>query len=127
MGRQAGIALAAVLALAWAGTAMAQEAGDMPDLDVDISIDVVTDFEHMGPGADVGGLDHDEGDVHVVTPGEGDRHHGESAVGDHDGTEVGEHEAEMEGHETEVGGDTGAPSGGVDGGMSDGHEIETEH
>jgi hypothetical protein len=118
MGRQAGIALAAVLTLAWAGVAVAQEPGETPDLDVDISIDVVTDFDHMGPGADVGGLDHED-DVNVVAPGDGDHHdRDEGAAGD-------DHEAEMEGHDTEVGGAAGGFDEGTDG-MGDGHEG-TEH
>jgi len=125
MGRLRELALALALVLAGVGGAWAQEPGDLPDLE-DITIDVVTDFDRLGPGPDIGALDReDDGDVHIIRPGDGSHHDGE--LGDHDDGEVGDHhETETEDHETEVGDDVGGDVGGDLGGDPGGFDEETD-
>ena len=123
MRRMMGPTLALVLTLAGAGGAWAQEPGDTPDLDVDITIDVITDFDHLDD-ADIGaGERDDDGDIHVVLPEDRDGdHHDGAEVGDHE-TEAGDHESEVEDHESEV--DEGSDDvGGFDEGADD---VGDEH
>jgi len=124
MRRIVGPALAFVLTLAGASGAWAQEPGDMPDLDVDITIDVITDFDHLDSTDFGAGERDDDGDVHVVLPEDRDGdHHGGGEVGDHE-TEAGDHEHEVEDHESEVGDEHSDDVGGFDEGADD---VGDEH
>jgi hypothetical protein len=123
-------ALALALTLAGAGGVHAQERGDMPDLDVDIKIDVITDFDRLGPGADMGaGERDDDGDIHVVLPGDrgGERDHEGSEAGEHEGT-AGDHETETRDHEADTSDEHGDEAGAeaVGGAVGGGHERGDE-
>jgi len=122
MRRMMGPTLALLLTLAGTGGAWAQEPGDMPDLDVDITIDVIMDFDHLDAADLDEGERDDDRDVHIVYPEDRDDH-GDGEVGDHE-SEAGDHESEVEDHESEAGEDHGGDVGTFDEGAD---AIEEEH
>lgn len=123
-----GVVLAAALALPFilapvpvglVGTARAQGPDDLPDVDlpVEVTIDVVTDFDDLDGAVELM-LDDLDDDVTVLTPGDGERH-------DHDDGEVGEHDDDVGGDHEEVGDDIGGDLEGFDG-IDEGHDGEDD-
>lgn len=121
-----GVVLAAALALPFVlapfptglvGTARAQEPDDLPDVDlpVEVTIDVVTDFDDLDSAVDLM-LDDLDDDVTVLTPGDGDRHD-DGEAGDHDDDVGDDHE--------EVDDDIGGDLDGIDD-IDEGHDGEED-